>query len=57
MLTYIPDAAYYRLLDDLREAARTTEWRDAMTELLACADILPEFCRDDAPEISPAIAA
>jgi hypothetical protein len=47
---FIPEEAYARLQEDLREAARTTEWRGAMAEVLACADILPEVCRGDFPE-------
>ncbi len=38
---------YDRLLSDLRAAALTTDWRSAMAEVLAGADLLPEVCRGD----------
>jgi hypothetical protein len=47
---FIPDETYARLQDDLREAARTTEWRGEMAMILACADILPERSRGDFPD-------
>ncbi len=47
MPTFIDNTAYDRLLDDLRAAALTTDWRSAMAETLACADVLPEDCRED----------
>lgn len=40
-------ADYDRLLTDLRAAALTTDWRSAMAEVLAGADLLPEVCRGD----------
>lgn len=47
MPTFIPDATYDRLLTDLRAAALNTDWRSAMAEVLACADVIPEGCRVD----------
>ena len=31
----------------LRTASMTTDWRGAMAEALACADVLPARCQDD----------
>jgi hypothetical protein len=45
MPTFLPD--YDRLLSDLRAAALTTDWRSALAEVLAGADLLPEVCRGD----------
>jgi hypothetical protein len=47
MPIFIPDAAYDRLLADLRAAALTTDWRSALAEALADADLMPEVCRGD----------
>lgn len=47
MTTFLPDEAYDRFLTDLRAAALTTDWRSAMAEVLAGADVLPECCRGD----------
>lgn len=47
MPTFIPDAAYDRLLNDLREAALSGDWHSALAETLARADLLPEVCRAD----------
>lgn len=47
MPTFLPDATYDRLLSDLRAAALTTDWRSAMAEVLAGADLMPEVCRGD----------
>lgn len=50
---FIPDIAYYRLLDDLAAAfmaaATNTgaDLRDTLAEALAGADLLPEVCRAD----------
>ena len=40
-------ADYDRFLADLREAALSGDWRSAMAEVLAGADLLPEVCRGD----------
>lgn len=45
MPTFLSD--YDRLLSDLRAAALTTDWRSAMAEVLAGADLMPEACRGD----------
>ncbi|MFP5479250.1 MAG: hypothetical protein ACLGIE_06095 [Alphaproteobacteria bacterium] len=47
MPTFLPDATYDRLLSDLRAAALTTDWRSALAEVLAGADLMPEVCRGD----------
>ena len=47
MPTFFPDSTYDRLLADLRAAALNTDWRSAMAEVLACADVMPEGCRSD----------
>lgn len=47
MPTFIPDTTYDRLLNDLREAALSGDWRSAIAETLACANIMPEECRGD----------
>lgn len=47
MPTFLHDDAYDRLLTDLRAAALTTDWHSALAEVLACADLLPECCRED----------
>lgn len=47
MPTFLPDAVYAQLLSDLRAAALTTDWRSAMCEVLAGADLMPEVCRGD----------
>lgn len=47
MPTFLPDSHYDRLLTGLRAAALTTDWRSAMAEVLAGADLLPEVCRAD----------
>lgn len=47
MLNFIPDATYDRLLADLRNAALSGDWRSALAEVLAGADMLPEVCRGD----------
>lgn len=57
MPTFIDNTAYDRLLDDLRAAALTTDWRSAMAETLACADVLPEDCREDFVEDGVRVAA
>lgn len=44
---FIDDTRYSVLLGALRAAALSTDWRSAMAEALACADVLPECCRDD----------
>lgn len=44
---FIADDAYTVLLSDLREAALSGDWRSAMCEVLARADLLPEVCRGD----------
>lgn len=44
---FIPDATYDRLLADLRNAALSGDWRSALAEVLAGADMLPEVCRGD----------
>jgi hypothetical protein len=44
---FIDDTRYSVLLDALRAAALSTDWRSAMAEALACADVLPECCRGD----------
>jgi hypothetical protein len=48
MPIFLPD--YDRLLSDLRTAALTTDWRSAMAEVLAGADLMPETCRGDFQE-------
>lgn len=47
MPNFIPDATYDRLLSDLRNAALSGDWRSALAEVLAGADLLPEVCRGD----------
>ena len=47
MPIFLPDATYDLLLSDLRAAALTTDWRSALAEVLAGADLLPEVCRGD----------
>ena len=44
---FIPDATYESLLADLRNAALSGDWRSALAEVLAGADMLPEVCRGD----------
>lgn len=47
MPNFISDATYDRLLSDLRNAALSGDWRSALAEVLAGADLLPEVCRGD----------
>lgn len=47
MPNFIADATYDRLLSNLRNAALSCDWRSALAEVLAGADILPEVCRGD----------
>jgi len=47
MPIFISDERYDQLLADLRAAALTTDWRSALAEALACADVMPEVCRGD----------
>lgn len=47
MPNFIPNATYDRLLSDLRNAALSGDWRSALAEVLAGADMLPEVCRGD----------
>ncbi len=54
---FIPDATYDRLLSDLRNAALSGDWRSALAEVLAGADILPEVCRGDFVEDGLRVAA
>ena len=57
MPNFIPDATYHRLLADLRNAAVSGDWRSALAEVLAGADILPEVCRGDFVEDGVRVAA
>lgn len=47
MPTFIPDAAYDRLLADLRAAALTPTGAAPWPKVLACAAVMPEGCRSD----------
>jgi hypothetical protein len=44
---FIPDQTYDALLNALRAAALTTDWRSALAEVLGGADVLPDVCRGD----------
>ena len=47
MLHFINDEIYTQLQTDLREAARAGDWRSAIAQVLAYADVMPEVCRGD----------
>jgi hypothetical protein len=44
---FINDDAYSQLLNDLREAALSGDWRSTIAEVLGGVDVLPEVCRCD----------
>jgi hypothetical protein len=53
---FINDETYAQLLTDLREHARSGDWRSAIAEALACVDVMPEACRGDFVEEGEAAA-
>lgn len=53
---FISDQTYDALLNDLRNAALSADWRSALAEVLGGADVLPEVCRDDFADMVPVAA-